>query len=93
MMFRDVFFGWKVVAAAFTVAVFAWGIGFYGPAVFLAALHAERGWPVSVISSAITAHFLLSAILVARLPDLHRRYGLVRVTRAGAARTRARPWR
>jgi hypothetical protein len=43
------FFGWKVVAAAFVVAVFAWGIGFYGPPVFLHALHAGRGWPVSMI--------------------------------------------
>ena len=25
------FYGWRVVAAAFTVAVFGWGTGFYGP--------------------------------------------------------------
>ena len=28
-----VFFGWQVVAAAFAVAVFSWGINFYGPSV------------------------------------------------------------
>lgn len=78
------FFGWRVVAAAFTVAVFGWGVVFYGPSVFLNALHVGRGWPVSVISSAITCHFLLSAIIVARLPALHRRFGLAAVTRAGA---------
>src|SRR6516162_6435053 len=78
------FFGWRVVAAAFTIAVFGWGVGFYGPAIFLNALHEGRGWPVSIISLAITCHFLLSAILVARLPALHRRFGLAAVTRAGA---------
>lgn len=84
MKIAPVFFGWKVVAAAFVVAVFAWGIGFYGPAVFLSALHRDRGWPVSAISAAITAHFLLSAVMVATLADAHRRFGIVAVTRAGA---------
>lgn len=82
-----VFFGWKVVAAAFVVAVFAWGIGFYGPAVFLSTLHRDRGWPVSAISAAITAHFLFSAVMVANLADAHRQFGIVAVTRAGAVCT------
>lgn len=77
------FFGWRVVWAAFTVAVFAWGVSFYGPSVFLHALHEGRGWPVSTISAAITAHFLISAGIVMRLPTLHRRLGLVAATRAG----------
>ncbi|HEY4250866.1 MAG TPA: MFS transporter [Roseomonas sp.] len=80
----EVFFGWRVVGAAFVVAVFAWGAGFYGPSVFLHVLHQGRGWPVSLISAAITCHFLLSALLVARLPELHARFGLAAVTRAGA---------
>jgi len=29
------FFGWKVLAATFTLAIFGWGVGFYGPPVFL----------------------------------------------------------
>jgi len=29
------FYGWRVVAAAFVLAIFGWGIGFYGPPVFL----------------------------------------------------------
>jgi MFS family permease len=80
---RSMFFGWKVVATAFVIAVFAWGVGFYGPSVFLNVLHQDRGWPVSVISAAITAHFLLSAFMVARLADAHRRFGLVSLTRVG----------
>lgn len=77
------FFGWHVVWASFAVAVFAWGVGFYGPSVFLYALHEGRGWPVSTISAAITVHFLLSAGIVAQLPALHGRFGLVTTTRAG----------
>ncbi len=77
------FHGWKVVAAAFLLAVFAWGIGFYGPGVFIAALAQSRGWPIALLSGAVTLHFLLSAALVAQLPDWHRRFGLAAVTRAG----------
>ncbi len=81
------FFGWRVVWAAFTVAVFGWGVGFYGPPVFLHAIHAARGWPVSLVSAAITCHFLLGAVVVGNLPALHRRFGLVAVTRGGALAT------
>ncbi|MFC7691620.1 hypothetical protein ACFQY5_20610 [Paeniroseomonas aquatica] len=39
--------GWQVAWAAFVVAVFGWGVGFYGPPIFLQAVQASRGWPVS----------------------------------------------
>ncbi|MBS7813123.1 MFS transporter [Roseococcus pinisoli] len=77
------FFGWRVAWAAFTVAVFGWGIGFYGPPVFLFAVHEARGWPIWLVSSAVTCHFLLGAFFVANLPALHRRFGVAAVTRAG----------
>ncbi|MBL6454159.1 MFS transporter [Belnapia sp. T6] len=78
------FFGWRVVWAAFTVAAFGWGVGFYGPPIFLPAIQAERGWPVALVSAAVTCHFLLGAVVVANLAALHRRFGLVAVTRAAA---------
>jgi MFS family permease len=78
------FFGWQVVAAAFVLAVFAWGVGFYGPGVYLHALHAREGWSLSLISAAITLHFLASAAMVGHLAAAHRRFGVVAVTRAGA---------
>jgi len=78
------FFGWRVVWAAFVIAVFGWGVSFYGPPVFLEAIHESRGWPVSLVSAAVTCHFLLGALIVANLAALHRRFGLVAVTRAGA---------
>ncbi len=84
---RSIFFGWRVVNAAFVVAVFAWGISFYGPPIFLDVLHGTRGWPVSLVSAAISAHFLLGAAVVANLGLLHHRFGVAAVTRAGALLT------
>ena len=62
------YFGWKVVAAAFVLALFGWGIGFYGPSVFLRTLNDERGWPIALVSAAITAHFLFSALFTCPKP-------------------------
>ena len=78
------YFGWKVVGAAFLVAAFGFGVGFYGPPVFLHTLHAERGWAISTISAAITTHFLFGALFVAFLPEAHRRWGIAPVTAVGA---------
>lgn len=79
-----IFFGWRVVAAAFVIAVFAWGIGFYGPPIFLGVLQVSRGWPLALISAAISVHFLCGAAVVAALDALHRRYGVAATTGAGA---------
>src|ERR1700704_618223 len=80
----DSFYGWRVVGAAFILAVFGLGIGFHGPAVYLHAIHENRGWPLALISTAVTSHFLIGALVVANLPTLYRRFGLPTVTKAGA---------
>lgn len=69
------FSGWRVVGAAFVLAVLTWGINFCGPSVYVHAFHAREGWPFSLVSAAITLHFLASAALVARLPAPHARFG------------------
>jgi len=79
------FYGWRVVAAAFVLAAFGWGIGFFGPPVFIATIHATRGIPVGVISAAVTVHFLVGAAVGATLPFHYRRFGAPAVTRAAAA--------
>jgi MFS family permease len=76
--------GWKVVWVAFVIAVFGWGLGFYGPPIYLSALHAAHGWSIALISTAITAHYLVGAVLIANLPEAYRRFGVARVTMAGA---------
>jgi len=77
------FFGWWVTGGAFVLAVFGWGLGFYGPPVFLGVLHESRGWSLGLISSAITLHYLVGAALVTRLPALHARFGLAPFTQVG----------
>lgn len=79
------FFGWQVVAATFLLATFGWGVGFYGPPVFLYAVVARTGWPVAIVSGAVTVHFLIGAGVVANLPRLYRCFGVPMVTMAGAA--------
>lgn len=85
LFFARPFFGWHVVAATFVLAVFGWGVGFYGPPVFLYAVVARTGWPVAMVSGAVTLHFLVGAGVVANLPRLYRRFGVPVVTLAGAA--------
>lgn len=80
---RRTFFGWKVTGGAFVLAVFGWGLGFYGPPVFLGVLHATRGWSLGLISAAITVHYLVGSALAAQLPALHARFGLARFTQFG----------
>ena len=55
------FYGWRVVGAAFVLAAFGWGIGFYGPPVFLRVICESRGWALATVSAAVTAHFLVGA--------------------------------
>jgi MFS family permease len=78
------FYGWRVVWAAFVLAFFGWGLGFYGPPVYLHAVREARGISLPVVSSAVTLHFLVGAVMVANLPALYRRFGLPAVTRLAA---------
>ena len=98
---RRTFYGWRVVAAAFVLAVFGLGMGFHGPAIYLHALQGRTGWPLALVSTAVTVHFLTGAAVVANLPALYRRFGIAAVTKAGAAclavgvfgwATAATPW-
>src|SRR5262245_37732076 len=79
------FYGWRVVGGAFVLALFGWGMAFWAPPVFLSVLHERMGWPLALISTAITAHFLVGAIVAANLPAIYRRFGASMATRAGAA--------
>jgi Major Facilitator Superfamily len=78
-----VFFGWRVVAAVFVLAAFGWGLGFYGPPVYLYAVRDARGWSVPLVSMAVTTHFLFGAVVVACLPRLYLRFGVPAVTKTG----------
>jgi uncharacterized membrane protein len=81
---NDTYYGWRVVAAAFALAAFGMGMGFHGPAIYLRALQDRTGWPLALISTAVTVHFLVGAVVVANLPALYRRFGIPATTKAGA---------
>lgn len=82
---RNRFYGWTVVRAAFVLAALGWGLGFYAPPVFLGVIRESTGWPLGVISAAVTAHFLVGALVAANLPAAHHRLGAARTTVGGAA--------
>jgi hypothetical protein len=69
-----------VVGAAFVLAFFGWGLGFYGPPVYLHAVREVRGFSLAVVSSAVTVHYLAGAFVAANVPALYRRFGLPAVT-------------
>lgn len=78
------FFGWHVVAATFVLAIFGWGVGFYGPPIYLQMVVQRTGWSVALVSTAVTLHFLVGAVVVANLPRLYQLLGVSIVTVIGA---------
>lgn len=78
------FHGDNVVRAAFVIALFGWGVGFYGPPVFLHAVLVRTGWSLPLVSAAVTFHFLFGAGVVALLPRIHLRFGVALATLVGA---------
>jgi len=79
-----IYHGWLVVGTAFLIALFGWGIGFYGPGIYLVALRERHGWPTADIASAITAYYLLGATLILFAGGMFDRFGARRVVSAGA---------
>ena len=67
--------GWRIVAVCFWVAVFGWGLGFYGQTVYVAELHRLHGWPTSLISSGTTFFYLLGALLLVFVSEAIRIFG------------------
>jgi MFS family permease len=69
------YYGWYVVAACATIACFSWGVAFYGLGVYLHVLVRLHGWPTGVISVAVTAYYLIGAVLVIAVGRLIDRHG------------------
>ena len=77
------FYGWYVVGGAFLVAVWAWGLAFYGLGIYLVALSREHGWSISTVSIAITTYYLMGAAVTATIGHVMRRLGPHRTVVAG----------
>jgi MFS family permease len=81
----SLYHGWLVVAFAFLVALFSWGLGFYGLGIYLVALRASFGWSAADIATAITVYYILGAVLTFLfVGSAFDRYGVRRVVAAGA---------
>jgi len=68
-MLRRYFYGWNVVAAAFVIGLFAFGLGFYAITVYLAALQRLHGWTASEVSLPITMYYVGGAALSVWIGD------------------------
>jgi MFS family permease len=75
--------GWRVVLACFLVALFIFGFGLYGHAVYLAELQRLHGWSTGLISNASTLSFLLGSLLAVFTTDLMVRMGTRRFLLCG----------
>ena len=74
--------GWRVVATAFWLAVFAWGLGFYSLSLYVHQL-GEAGWSGTLLSAATTGYFLLGAAAIQVVERAAARFGRRRVALAG----------
>jgi MFS family permease len=78
------FYGWNVVAATFVMALFSFGLGFYGLTVYVAALQRLHGWSASAVSAPVTVYYVAGALLTAVIGPLYDRFG-PRVVVAGGS--------
>jgi len=76
--------GWWVVFCAFVIALYGWGLGFYGLSLYLVALQKAHGWSPATISSAISFYYVAGAFLVMHVGDLILKRGARLVVIAGA---------
>jgi len=78
------FYGWNVVGATFVMALGSFGLGFYGIAVYVAALQQLHGWSASTVSAPVTVYYVAGALLTAAIASVYERLG-PRVVVAGGA--------
>ena len=78
------FHGWNVVGATFVMALWSFGLGFYGLGVYVAALQALHGWSASAVSTPVTAYYIAGALLTGVIGGLYERFGPRLVVMAGS---------
>jgi MFS family permease len=68
------------------IALFGFGLGFYGPGIYLVALKARYGWSIAELSSIITTYYVLGAsFLFCGIGALFELYGARKVLIVGIA--------
>src|SRR5947209_1039036 len=69
------FYGWNVVAATFVMALFTFGLGFYGLTVYVAALQRLHGWSAAAVSAPVTVYYVAGALLTTAIGSVYERFG------------------
>ena len=69
------FYGWNVVGATFIMALFTFGLGFYGLTVYVATLQRLHGWSASAVSAPVTVYYVAGALLTAVIGEVYERLG------------------
>jgi MFS family permease len=78
------FYGWNVVAATFVMALWSFGLGFYGLTVYVAALQRLHGWTASTVSLPVTVYYVTGALVTAWIGGVYERFGARLVVSTGA---------
>lgn len=73
-----------IARSAFVLAFFGWGVGFYGPSIYLAAVTERTGWPLASASFAVTLHFVSGVLVVWNLPRIFSYWGVPTTIAVGA---------
>jgi MFS family permease len=75
--------GWRVVAVCFMAALFVWGFGVFGASVYLSEITRATGWPIALVSTAVTTFYLTNAVSLTTVGAAIDRYGSRPVLMAG----------
>lgn len=67
--------GWWVVFCCFVIALYGWGLGFYGLSLYLVALTKLHHWTPATVSGAITFYYIAGAFLVMQVGDTIQKSG------------------
>jgi MFS family permease len=78
------YYGWKIVASLFVILLFTSALGFYNHSILLDALATQRGFPITIASSAVSVFFLAAGISGPGIAWLIERYDVRPVIVAGA---------
>ena len=78
------FYGWKIVTALFVILAFSSGLGFYNHSVVLQALASEKGFAITMASTAVSIFFMASGVAGIFIAALLEKYDVRLVVSGGA---------
>jgi MFS family permease len=78
------FYGWWIVVGCLVVAVVGWSLSVFGMGVYIRMLSEQRGFSISLVSSAVTVSYLVSAACLISVGTATARLGPKPIITAGA---------